>query len=65
MDGEFQPSACMVEWDKEDPDEITFIMRNKEGEDKVLVVNQENWPDAYDSWAQLLETQEIERLTTK
>ena len=64
MDGDFQPSACMVEWDDECRDEITFFMRDKEGKDRVLVVNQENWSDAYDSWSKLLEAQEKEQLTT-
>ena len=58
MKGDFQPSACTIKWDNECQEEITYLLRDKDGQDKVLVVNQENWADAYNSWSQLLATQQ-------
>ena len=58
MNGDFQESACMLEWDDDCQEEITYYLRDKDGQDKVLLVNQENWAAAYDSWSQLLATQQ-------
>ena len=58
---ESQPSACTLNWDDECRDEITFIVHDKDGNDRTLVVNQENWAEAYESWSRLLAKQEAAR----
>jgi hypothetical protein len=58
MAGDFQQSACMLEWDDQCQEEITYHLHDKDGQDKVLIVNQENWAAAYNSWSQLLASQQ-------
>jgi hypothetical protein len=54
-------AGCVMKIDEEDKkDTITFFMKDRDGQDKVLDVNQENWPDAYQSWMQLYEKQQAE-----
>lgn len=60
MEGEFLPGGCMVDWEEDGRDGITFQIHEKDG-DKLLFVNQDNWTEAYDSWPLLWERQERER----
>jgi hypothetical protein len=62
MENDFLPSTCTLEWDDECRDEITFFVHDKDGNDRTLVVNQENWADAYESWSRLLAKQEDARV---
>lgn len=56
-------TGCVIELkETEILDEITFYMKDRDGKDKVLVVNTENWPDAYNSWMDLYEKQQVNGL---
>lgn len=56
---DFRVTGCVLKLEEEENlDEITFYMKDRDGEDKVLIVNQENWPDAYNSWVDLYEKQQ-------
>ena len=54
-------AGCILEVkEEEDRDNITFFVADRDGEDKVLKVNKDNWPDAYDSWMDLYAKQHAE-----
>jgi hypothetical protein len=38
--------------------EITFFIKDRDGIDKTLVVNEDNWDTAYDSWLKAWEEQQ-------
>jgi hypothetical protein len=51
-------AGCVMEIAEEDDREsVTFFIKDRDGSDKELVVNKENWPDAYESWMTLYEKQ--------
>ena len=55
-------AGCVLEIkDEEDRDNITFIIKDRDGSQKELRVDQENWPEAYDSWLMLYEKQQSEK----
>ena len=57
-------TGCVIKLEEEENlDEITFYMKDRDGEDKVLIVNRENWPDAYNSWVDLYESQQTNHIT--
>ncbi|HBY97670.1 MAG: hypothetical protein M5U01_37275 [Ardenticatenaceae bacterium] len=58
---DFGPGGCMVETEEDGRPELTFYIKDRDGVDKVLVVTEENWADAYDSWLLLWQRQERER----
>lgn len=60
--GEFLPSGCTVEWEEDDQDGIAFFLHDKDGQNKILMVNQANWLDACNSWSRLLAKQERARV---
>lgn len=54
--------GCVMKITEEDrQDTVTFFIKDRDGSDKELVVNKQNWPDAYDSWMQLYEQQQAEK----
>ncbi|MEK6256664.1 MAG: hypothetical protein N2C13_05020 [Chloroflexota bacterium] len=55
---EFDMEGCVMKIEEEeDKENITFYIKDRDGEDKVLYVNADNWPDAYDSWFLMYEKQ--------
>ena len=52
--GDMDLAGCVLEvLDEEKKDEITFFIKDRDGSDKTLIVDKENWPDAYESWLDL------------
>lgn len=56
--GEFILDGCVLEVLEDDCDDFTLYIKDRDGTDKTLIVNEENWPEAYDSWQQLWEKQQ-------
>ncbi|MFC1936586.1 hypothetical protein ACFLYP_02840 [Chloroflexota bacterium] len=51
--------GCVMEIEEEDErDQLSFYIKDRDGEDKELHIDRENWPEAYDSWMQLYEKQQ-------
>ncbi|MDH5605743.1 MAG: hypothetical protein OEY93_02540 [Anaerolineae bacterium] len=51
-------AGCVMEIDEEDDlKNITFFIQDRNGMDKILKVDENNWPEAYDSWIRLYEKQ--------
>ena len=60
--GEFLLDGCVLDVVDEDKrDEIVCYIKDRDGEDKVLTINEDNWAEAFDSWQQLLEKQMAEK----
>ncbi len=57
LEGEALPSGCMYAFEEDNEKVITFFIHDHDG-DKVLTVNDRNWPEAYDSWWLLWQRQE-------
>ena len=55
---EITPVDCTVEMAEDGRAETTFLIKDRDGIDKILVVNKENLADAYDSWRQAWEQQQ-------
>ena len=55
---EINPIDCTVEITDDDRPEITFQIKDRDSSTKVLVVDQNNWTEAYDSWLQAWERQQ-------
>jgi hypothetical protein len=47
---EITPVDCAIEVIDDGRPERTFVIKDKDGKEKVLVVNEENLAEAYDSW---------------
>ena len=58
---EVTPVDCTVEITDDGQSETTFLILDRDGIDKTLVVNAENWAEAYDSWRQAWELQQSPR----
>ena len=59
-------AGCVLRVEEEvNRDEIIFFIHDRDGEDKILQVTQENWPDAYNSWMELYEIQRKSRSLMK
>ena len=54
---EITPVDCTVDMVDDGRSEVTFLIKDRDGEDKTLVVNEENRDLAYDSWMQAWEEQ--------
>ena len=54
--------ACMVETieDEHNDDEVTLVIKDRDGSEKILVLTDENRADAMDSWMLLWEKQQTE-----
>lgn len=57
LNGKILPGGCMVDFEDDNQKAITFYIHDHDG-DKVLEVNDKNWPDAYDSWLLLWQRKE-------
>jgi hypothetical protein len=55
------PVDCTVEMVDDGQDEVTFLILDKDGTDKELVVDEENRAEAYDSWRLAWEKQQAEK----
>lgn len=55
---EITPIDCVVEICDDGLPNRTFLIKDKNHIDKVLVVDEENWSEAYDSWLQAWERQQ-------
>lgn len=53
-DWDFEPGGCIVESIEDGNPEATVLIKDWDGE-KVLVLNERNWADAFDSWLLLWE----------
>lgn len=56
--GEITPVDCTVEMVEDGKPERTFYIKDRDGVDRVLIVNDENWAVAYDSWLLAWEQQQ-------
>lgn len=52
------PVDCTVEMMDDGKSETTFFIKDRDGVDKMLVVDETNWDVAYDSWLQAYEDQQ-------
>lgn len=55
---EVTPVDCTVEISDDSRPERTFLILDRDGLDKVLVVDHSNWAEAYDSWQLAWERQQ-------
>ena len=55
---EITPIDCVVEMSGDGRQEITFLILDRDGVDKTLVVDESNHAIAYDSWQEAWEQQE-------
>ena len=55
---EITPIDCVVEMTDDGSPDLTFYVKDRDGVDKVLVVNETIRGDAYDSWLQAWEQQQ-------
>jgi len=58
---EISPVDCTIEVVDDGRPEVTFLILDKDGTDKELVVNEENRDVAYDSWRQAWEQQQADK----
>ena len=54
---EISPVDCTIEMIEDENPELTFFIKDRDGEDKILIVDETNRADAYDSWFQAWENQ--------
>ena len=54
---EITPVDCVIEMTDDGRPETTFIIKDRDEMTKVLVVDEKNRPEAYDSWRQAWEEQ--------
>jgi hypothetical protein len=59
--GEVNPLDCTVEISDDGKPERTFCIMDRDGVEKLLVVDDLNQVEAYDSWMQVLEQQSRQR----
>jgi hypothetical protein len=52
------PVDCVVEMIEDDDPQVTFQITDRDGTEKKLVVGQENYADAFDSWREAWEKQQ-------
>ena len=61
---DFDIEGCVMKIEEEDDkDNITFYIHDRNGTDKELYVNDENLPDAYNSWLLLWTEQQAHKST--
>ena len=58
---EVTPVDCTVEVVDDGRPEVTFVILDKDGTDKELVVNEDNRDVAYNSWRQAWEQQQADK----
>lgn len=47
---EVLPNYCLVDIEEDGQPDRTFVILDKDGGEKVLVVDEENWAEIQDSW---------------
>ena len=57
MQGEAPLGGCIYDFANDGKRSLTFLIHDHD-RDKVLQVNDRNWPDAYDSWLLLWQREE-------
>ena len=57
LEGETLPGGCMYAFEEDGKKPITFFIHDHDG-NKVLKVDDRNYPEAYDSWLLLWQRQE-------
>lgn len=55
----FEPGGCIVESVDDGHNEATFYIKDWDGS-KLLVLDEGNWPEAFDSWQLLCERQDAQ-----
>jgi hypothetical protein len=55
---EVTPIDCTIEILDDHQETRTFIIKDRDGVDKQLIVDEQNWADAYDSWQLAWEAQQ-------
>lgn len=55
------PVDCTIEMVDDGQDEVTFLILDKDGTDKELVVDEQNRAEAYDSWRLVWEQQQASK----
>lgn len=55
------PVDCTVKMVDDGQDEVTFLILDKDGTDKELVVDEQNRAEAYDSWRLVWEQQQASK----
>ena len=58
---EITPIDCVIEMVEDGKDELTFLVLDRDGVDKELVIDEANRAEAYDSWRQAWEQQQAAR----
>ena len=58
---EITPVDCTVDISDDGKPEITFVIKDRDDVDKILVVDKSNRAEAYDSWLQAWEEQQAGR----
>jgi hypothetical protein len=61
--GEMTPVDCTVAIIDDGKEEITFLIKDRDGSDKILVVTDENRAEAHDAWRIAWEKQQAEKST--
>ena len=56
-EGQAYLGGCMFAFEEDGRQSTTFLIHDNDG-DKVLKVNDQNWPEAYDSWLLLWQRQQ-------
>jgi len=57
LEGETLPGGCIYQFEEDGKEPITFFIHDHDG-GRVLKINDQNWPEAYDSWLHLWQRQE-------
>lgn len=60
---EMTPIDCVVEMIDDGKQDITFFIKDRDGADKTLIVNEKNRDEAYDSWQTAWEKQTVAKET--
>jgi hypothetical protein len=55
---EVKPIDCVIEMTEDGNKELTFLILDRDGVDKTLVIDKNNRADAYDSWILAWEEQQ-------
>ena len=58
---EITPIDCVIEMADDGKPELTFLVLDRDGVDKVLVIDESNHDAAYDSWRQAWEEQQTDK----
>jgi hypothetical protein len=59
--GEITPVDCTIEIVDDGKPETTFLIMDRDGKDKTLIVNDQNRAEAYDSWQAAWDKQQADQ----